>query len=284
MQPIIALFILLIIAVLGYSITRKYQKKKGIEERINYGFEDSPFNAEKDLSAGDYGLTGKMRFFYNLNEFLSSNRGRLTLFFAGAAFSGLTAFVLQKPTKMILNMTIGGGALLLVVGMLLLINNRKQRDMAIKSELPNALQTISAIMEGGLAFETACTHVIKESDPTHPLYFEMGVMMEAMQRGRRRNEALKLWAQRTNVAAVTDVVSGLIQADQTGASLGSVMKHHGQTLLRENEADIQRRAERLPVKMLFPMATMILPSVMIIAAGPSMVRIIQIMKELMGRA
>jgi tight adherence protein C len=104
-----------------------------------------------------------------------------------------------------------------------------------------------------------------------------------MKKGRRRNEALSLWANRCELVYISDVVSSMIQAEQTGASLGSVLKHHAQAVLRENEAVIQRRAERLPVRMLMPMAGCILPAVIIVAAGPSIVRIMQIIDDIISK-
>ena len=54
--------------------------------------------------------------------------------------------------------------------------------------------------------------------------------------------------------------------------------------MRDNEAEIQRRAERLPIRMLMPMMLTILPSVIIVAALPSFLKVIRVMEEIMGGA
>lgn len=268
--------------VYGFS---RFVQRRNVRERVLYGFaapiEEGDF---ADLSAGDYGLTGQMKFFYNLRLFLGTTYGKTSTFMIGAVIIGVTAFLLGKPIKSLMWMVPGGGMGLLGLGLMTLAVRKKEQENLVRSELPNALQTLSAIMEGGIAFETALNYVLKESDVRHPLYFEMSILAEAMQRGRRRNEALRLWANRSDVQSVNELVAGLIQADQTGASLGAVLRHHGEALMRENEAIIQRRAERLPIRMLMPMASLILPAVMIVAAGPSMVRIFQIMRDIMGKA
>ncbi len=276
--------LLVIVLILFVRAFLSFQYRNVVRNRVTYGFIQTEFAQDEDLSAGDYGLKGQVRFYYQLRAFLSTAQGKLLTFILGLSLSGLSALMLGKPLKTIGMVAVAGGGALLMVAMVSLIFRKKEQENKIRNELPNALQTVSAIMEGGLAFETALVHVINESDIRHPLYFELTVMNEAMQRGRRRNEALRLWAARSNVASVSEVVAGLIQADQTGASLGAVLKHHGLALMRENEAIIQRKAERLPIKMLFPMAVMILPAVMILAAGPSMVRILQIFRELMSKA
>lgn len=281
---IILLLGLSLIAGVVYTFSR-YQVRRQIRERVLYGFHTEEEEGEfADLSAGDYGLTGQMKFYYNLRLFLGTSSGKASLFIIGATVIGLSAYFAGKPVNTIMYMAPGGGAGVVLLGLMALVVRKREQENMVRSELPNALQTLSAIMEGGIAFETALGHVIKEADPRHPLYFELGIMSEAMQRGRRRNEAMRLWANRSDVPAVTELVSGLIQADQTGASLGQVLKHHGEALMRENETIIQRRAERLPIRMLMPMASMILPAVMIVAAGPSMVRIFQIMRDIMGKA
>lgn len=272
---------MLLLAVYAFS---RYQVRNQIRERVLYGFDEVTEQGEfADLSAGDYGLTGQMKFYYNLRQFLGTNTGKASFFMMGAAIIGMSAFFAGKPIKTVMFMGAGGGLGVVLLGLMALIVRKKEQENMVRNELPNALQTLSAIMEGGIAFETALGHIVREADPRHPLYFELGILAEAMQRGRRRNEALRLWAARSDVPAVTELVSGLVQADQTGASLGQVLKHHGEALMRENETIIQRRAERLPIRMLMPMASMILPAVMIVAAGPSMVRIFQIMRDIMSR-
>ena len=160
---------------------------------------------------------------------------------------------------------------------------RRERERKIRKALPDALELIAAIMEGGVAFEGALTHVVRESDPRHPLYFELSVMLDAMRRGRRRHEALKLWGARCNLAEVAEVVAALTQADQTGGSLAAVLHHHARTLFREYEASVQRRAERLPIRMMFPMLLTILPAMFIVTGLPSILRIVRVMEALMRR-
>jgi tight adherence protein C len=280
------IFLALILAALiifALLIRRSFLRGK-IIERMQFGMNIAVASSDPNLSAGDYGLTGSARFFYHLSMFLSSNQGYALLFGLGASIAALGNLLIKKSSADLLITAIAGGSLLLLFVTFLLRSRRNQRLNLIKYELPNALEMIAAIMESGLGFEAALGHVIRESDTKHPLYFDLAIMSEAMQRGRRRNEALRLWASRTSEPGVSDVAAGMIQADQTGASLGSVLTHHANTLLRENEAFLMRRAERLPVRMLAPMVLLILPSVLVVAAGPSISRILQIFKDIMERA
>ncbi len=281
---LVAASVMLVILCAVYFALLSYRQsvvRNRLRDRILYGFSEEEQEAEADLSAGDYGLQGSARFYFHLRKFIATTQGRFTLLLVGGALGVIASLLLGKHDSMATYAVLSGGGLLLLC-MFWLRNYRKNHDSMVKEELPNLLETVAAIMESGVAFESALNFVLQESDRRHPLYFELNIMNEAMLRGRRRNEALRLWAGRSRVEAVGDVASGLIQADQTGASLGGVMRHHAQALMRENEAETQRRAERLPIRMLLPMVSMILPAVFILAAGPSVIRIFQIIDEIIS--
>jgi len=280
------LFILLVVVLIGLAIAifRQSYIKNRLRQRLLFGTNPAQESSDANLSAGDYGLSGSSRFFYHLSEYLSTTQGYLMLFGLGTILAAGSSIILNKAIQNIFVTALLGGSLLLLLAVITLRSRKLKRLNLIKYELPNALEMTAAIMESGLGFEAAIGHVIREADIKHPLYFDLAIMSEAMQRGRRRNEALRLWATRTQESSVADVAAAMIQADQTGASLGSVLKHHANTLLKENEAFLLRRAERLPIRMLAPMVLMILPSVLVVAAGPSVIRIFQIFKTLMEKA
>jgi len=280
------LFILLVVVLIGLALAifRQSYIKNRLRQRLLFGTNPAQEASDANLSAGDYGLSGSARFFYHLSEYLSTSHGYLMLFVLGAILAAGSSVILNKAIQNIFVTALLGGSLLFLLAVFTLRSRKLKRLNLIKYELPNTLEMTAAIMESGLGFEAAIGHVIREADVKHPLYFDLAIMSEAMQRGRRRNEALRLWATRSQESSVADVAAAMIQADQTGASLGSVLKHHANTLLKENEAFLLRRAERLPIRMLAPMVLMILPSVLVVAAGPSVVRIFQIFKTLMEKA
>jgi tight adherence protein C len=280
----IIILLLIALVVIGLFFFRQYNTHQQLILRLQFGFDQRADEVDIiDLSAGDYGLFGSERVYYHLREFLNTAQGKILMFSLGALIASAMLATMDKPFRSILLGAGGGGILFLTSGLFFLYVNKKEKLNKVQTELPSALELIAAIMEGGMAFESALVHILRESDPKHPLYFDLQIVSEAMKKGRRRNEALSLWANRCELVYISDVVSSMIQAEQTGASLGSVLKHHAQAVLRENEAVIQRRAERLPVRMLMPMASCILPAVIIVAAGPSIVRIMQIIDDIISK-
>ncbi|WP_374338198.1 type II secretion system F family protein [Methyloversatilis sp.] len=280
------LFIVLGVALLlafGFYTWRSQQTDQ-VRERLAYGMYEDEEPEEEDLTAGNYGLRGTARLGYAITAFLADWRGRTVLGVAGAGLGFMFATSQGRPVDAALSLSAASGMVLLSVVLILLNGRRRTRERRIRKALPDALELIAAIMEGGVAFEGALGHVVRESDATHPLYFELSVLLEAMRRGRRRHEALKLWGQRCNIAEVAEVVSGLTQAEQTGGSLATVLRHHARSLFREYEAEVQRRAERLPIRMMFPMLMTILPAMFIVTGLPSLLRIIRVMESIMRSA
>ncbi|HEY8353555.1 MAG TPA: type II secretion system F family protein [Methylophilaceae bacterium] len=277
------LFFLILFLVVVVTLLWLYldQRRQNIIERLTFGFEEPVEAPPEDLSAGDYGLVGFERFIYHLRSYLESLPGKFLLFGAGALIGGVIGFIGGLTTDRLGVAALAGGCMLWLLAMAIITSYNRKRSRRIQNELPNALEMLSSIMEGGTAFEAALAHVLRESDRRHPLYYDLAIMDEAMQRGRRRSEALRLWAQRCNVAQVQEVSAAMIQAEQIGSSLADVMRHHAMAQLREIEAQVQQRAERLPIRMIFPMLLTIMPAMFIIAAGPSLLKLMRMFEALM---
>ena len=85
------------------------------------------------------------------------------------------------------------------------------------------------------------------------------------------------WIEDVRFFEVTELASAAIQVDQTGGSIGDVFRHHAKTVFRENEAEIRRKAEKLPVKMMFPMLFTIFPSLFVVLLLPNLLRLFKVM-------
>lgn len=279
MALVLAAALLLLLGATGWVVVE--MRRDALRERLLFGLEGPPEEEREDLSAGDYGLRGSAWFFYHLSGFLNTWKGRLLIMAVGGGVGFAGALASGAPARIAAGVAVAAGFLTWVATLWLLRGRHNARTRRIKRELPNALELLAAVMEGGQGFDSALAYVLREADLTHPLYFDLNVMNEAMRRGLRRSDALRLWAQRCNVLEVSDVTSALIQADISGGSIGRVLHHHARALFRDNEAEIQRRAERLPIRMLFPMLFTIFPAILVVAAMPSWLRIGRVLEEVL---
>lgn len=270
-----------LMGITGWLLVTRRSAEMALRERLLFGMAAGANDEDADLTAGDYGLRGMKRAGYHAALFLGTWQGRALTAGMAAAVGLVTGMWQGRSLWQALSLGGGFALVALALTVITLHRSRARRELAIRRELPDVLEMLAAIMEGGIAFDAALQHVVREGDPRHPLYFELSVMLEAMRRGRRRQDALRLFGRRCNLRQVAEVVGGLTQADQSGGSIGDVLRHHARTLFREYEADVQRRAERLPIRMFAPMILTILPAMFIVTALPSFLRIFRVMEAIM---
>ena len=68
-----------------------------------------------------------------------------------------------------------------------------------------------------------------------------------------------------------DLFDSLARAAETGAALGPTVDTFVDQLTSQTRADATARAQRLPVKLLFPLALLMLPGLVLMVAGPAVV-------------
>lgn len=285
-MPALLLSLLLLLALgAGALLWRRRRQHAALVARLGRGFEPAAGGTTvEELMAGDYGLSGSGLLGYRISGFLVSPLGRLCLAGLGGGLGWLLARGSGRPLAEALGLALAGGFLAMGLGHLRARQHSGQRQRAIRKALPDALELLAAIMEGGTAFEAALNYVVREADPRHPLYRELGITLEAMRRGRRRHEALTLFAQRVKMPQVEELTAGLVQADHAGSSVSDVLRHHARKLFQEYEAEVQRRAERLPIKMMGPMFLTIMPAMLIVTGFPSFLRIYRTLESIFGAA
>ncbi len=147
-----------------------------------------------------------------------------------------------------------------------------QRRRKIVRALPDAIDLLSISVEAGLGFDAALNRLVEKTQ--NELSYEFARVIAEMRIGVPRREALKALAERTGVQDLNVFVTAIIQAEQLGASIVSVLR------IQSNEMRLRRRqraevlAHQAPVKMLFPMAFLIFPPMFIVILGPAIPTIV----------
>src|SRR5204863_4400209 len=95
-----------------------------------------------------------------------------------------------------------------------------RRQHQIARGLPNALDLLVVCVESGLGLDQAILQVSKELDHAHPeISEEFALVNLELKAGKRRTEALRNLAERTNVDELKKLVAVLIQADRFGTGV-----------------------------------------------------------------
>ncbi|HOK44654.1 MAG TPA: type II secretion system F family protein, partial [Bryobacteraceae bacterium] len=156
-----------------------------------------------------------------------------------------------------------------------LIDRRREQ---IRFALPDALDLMVVCMEAGLGLDQAIANVSRELMRTHKaLCEELGLVTLEMRAGKRRGEALKNLADRTGEQELRKLVATMIQADRFGTSIAEALRTHSDFMRVRRRQEAEERAAKVGVKLVFPIFFFILPSMLLVAAGPG---ILQLVKQL----
>ena len=147
------------------------------------------------------------------------------------------------------------------------------RKSHIEMKLPDVLDQMSVCVEAGLGFDAALMRAA--SGCGGPLGEELGRTMQDIRLGSTRAEALQNLLDRSPVAELRMFTRAMIQADKTGVPVARVLRTQSEDARERRRQRAEERAMKLPVKMIFPLVTFILPSLFIIVLAPAVLNIIK---------
>jgi tight adherence protein C len=147
------------------------------------------------------------------------------------------------------------------------------RTEQVRRELPDALDLLTISVEAGLAFDAALAQVARNSDG--PLAKELFRVLQEMQIGTGRIDALRALADRTDVEELRIFVGAMVQADTFGIPIANVLRVQSKEMRIKRSQRAEEKAQQVPVKILFPLIFCILPSLFIVVMGPAGIKIFQ---------
>lgn len=151
-----------------------------------------------------------------------------------------------------------------------------QRQNGILEQLPELLDLLSISVEAGLSFNQAFQYIAEQCEG--PLVEEFVFAGRAMALGRSRRAALEDMSYRCGLDEVQTFASAVIQADEMGISLRNILVTQAAEARNAKRMRTEERAQKVPIKMLLPMALLIFPVLLIILMAPA---VPQIMTALM---
>jgi tight adherence protein C len=152
-----------------------------------------------------------------------------------------------------------------------------KRQRLIRKQLSDVMDLLTISVEAGLGFDAALAQVVK--NVPGPLAEEMARLLQEVQIGVSRAEAFRHLGERTSVPELQGFVLSMIQADVFGVSIAGVLRAQSKELRHKRRQHAEELAQKIPVKLLFPMIFMVLPALFIIVLGPG---VLQIYKQFFG--
>jgi len=158
-----------------------------------------------------------------------------------------------------------------------------KRQKKLRLALPDLLDLLVVAVEAGLGLDQAIQHCSRELEFAHQeLAEEMAQVNYEMRAGKRRSDALKNLADRTGEAEVRKLVAILVQTDRFGTSMAESLRNHSDDLRIRRRQEAEERAAKVGVKLVFPIFFFILPTMLIVSAGPGLLQVFKNLFPLMN--
>jgi len=199
-------------------------------------------------------------------------------FIAGVIFSGIVILVFavgttQWPLSRVVLFALLFGFLGFYFPQLWLSSKISRRQKEVRRAMPDALDLLTICVEAGLGFDAAISKVSEKWESELSLAFAR--VIQEIQLGKIRREALRAMADRIGLPELTSFVAAVIQSEQLGVSLANVLRIQSDQMRVKRRQHAEEEAHKAPLKMLIPMALLIFPSLMIVLLTPAALRLFQ---------
>lgn len=210
-----------------------------------------------DLAGNPYG--------WSSTEFMGI-RLLVTLLLGGLGF---VMFVTAGHMALIRRIMIAAGAVVMGYYMPIMWLKAKtsRRQQSILRSLPDALDLLTICVEAGLGFDSAMARVVDKWETD--LSDAFGRVLQELQLGKLRREALRDMSDRMEVPDVSAFIAAIIQADQLGVSIARVLRIQSDQMRMRRRQRAEELARSAGIKMMPAIAFLIFPSIFIILLGPA---------------
>ncbi len=145
-------------------------------------------------------------------------------------------------------------------------DEKQRRQKRITKAMPDTIDIIAISVEAGLGFDGAVQRVAGKSKDDLSVEFERYLL--ELRLGKSRKEALRNIIWRTGVPDLSSFITAIIQADTLGVSIANVLRIQSDQMRIRRRQRAEELAHKAPIKMLFPMALFIFPSIFVVILGP----------------
>ena len=146
---------------------------------------------------------------------------------------------------------------------------RRARDRSEKVdyELPNLIDLLVVSVEAGLGF-TGSLQLAAERFGG-PLGDELRLTLQEQSMGLSTNEALRNLLDRCNTPLMRSFVRSVLQGETLGVSIGQIMRDLSVDMRKRRRQAAEERAQKAPIKLLFPLVFLIFPAMFLVILGPA---------------
>jgi tight adherence protein C len=190
-----------------------------------------------------------------------------------AIFLGLLGFWLGalKGVPLAILFLAGGIAFGWWIPMVWVDRTRRLRFEQMDRQMPDMIDLLIVTLEAGLGL-LASMRVASET-LRDPLGQELRLTLQEQRMGLSVGEAIQSLGKRADCDNMRIFVRALTQGEKLGVSIGKTMRDLAEEMRKRRKAAAEERAQKMPLKMLFPLLFFIFPAIFIVLLVPAFINI-----------
>lgn len=147
----------------------------------------------------------------------------------------------------------------------------RRQDSAMRG-LAEAMDLLTICLQAGQAFDSALGHVARTIQG--PIASEFRRVLAEIQIGRSRTEAFAGMGERLPMPQVKSFVTAITQSDRMGLPIAGVVREQAASMRLARRQRAEERAQKVTVKIIFPLILCIFPALFVVIIGPGVIRIV----------
>jgi tight adherence protein C len=164
-----------------------------------------------------------------------------------------------------------GGPVALLMGwtapMTIVRRRSRRRFEEIDNELPNLIDLLVVTVEAGMGFTGSLQ--LASDRFGGPLGDELRLTLQEQSMGLSSKEALRNLLERCDTPLMRSFVRSVLQGETLGVSIGQIMRDLAVDMRKRRRAAAEERAQKAPIKLLFPLVFLIFPAMFVVILGPA---------------
>jgi tight adherence protein C len=148
---------------------------------------------------------------------------------------------------------------------------RRKRMELIDKQMPDMIDLLVVTIEAGLGI-LASMRVASDS-MSDPLGQELRLTLQEQRMGLSVGQAIESLGRRCDAPNMRIFVRSITQGERLGVSIGTTMRNLSVEMRKRRRAMAEERAQKMPIKMLFPLIFFIFPALFIVILTPMVISI-----------
>jgi tight adherence protein C len=149
---------------------------------------------------------------------------------------------------------------------------RRARMDKVDKQMPDMIDLLVVTIEAGLGI-LASMRVASES-MADPLGQELRLTLQEQRMGLSVGQAIESLGRRADCGNMRIFVRAITQGERLGVSMGTTMRNLSLEMRKRRRAMAEEKAQKMPIKMLFPLIFFIFPALFIVILTPMIINMV----------